>query len=95
MRVAEEMKKAIDGQSVDIYAKGGAGGKLFGSITSQNVADALNEKFGISIDKRQIKNSSLEDTKIVDSFGTYLYEIKLHKDIMANVRVNVKEEKQG
>lgn len=94
LAAAKELKNRIDGQSVDIYAKGGAGGKLFGSVTSQNVADAINAKFGTFIDKKKIKNCSLEDTKIVDTFGTYIYEVKLHNGIVANIRANVKEESQ-
>lgn len=87
---AKEIKQLIDESSVDVYASGGENGKLFGSVTSKDVADALNKKFEINIDKRKIK-LSIEDIKSVDSFGTYPYEVRIHTGVSANIRVNVKE----
>ena len=85
-----EIKETIDNREVDVYTKGGSGGKLFGSVTPQDVSDAIYRTFEITIDKKKIK-LSLEGIKTVDSFGTYPYKVKLHKDVVASIRVNVKE----
>ena len=87
---AKKIKEIIENKEVDVYTKGGSGGKLFGSVTSQDVADAIYRTFGITIDKKKIK-LGLEDIKTVDSFGTYPYKVKLNKDVVASIRVNVKE----
>lgn len=87
---AKKTKKLLDNQSVDVYAKGGENGKLFGSITSQDVAQAINKKFNITIDKRKIK-LIVDGLKSVDTFGTYPYEVKIYTGISASIRVNVKE----
>lgn len=87
---AKKIKETIDNKPVDVYAKGGSGGKLFGSITSKDVADAIYRTFEIAIDKKKVK-LNLEDAKTVDSFGTYPYKVKLNKDVVASIRVNVKE----
>lgn len=88
---AKETKELIDGKSVDVYASGGENGKLFGSITPKDVADALNKKFSITIDKRKVK-LSVDGLKSVDSFGSYPYEVRIHTGVIAKITVNVKEE---
>lgn len=90
---AKEVKSMIDNQSVDVYVLGGENGKLFGSVTSQDVSDALDRKFGIKIDKRKIK-STVEGLKIIDTFGTYPYEVKVYTGVSASIRVNVKDKSE-
>ena len=87
---AKEIKQIIDGASVDVYVSGGENGKLFSSVTPKDVADALNKKFEIDIDKKRIK-LSMEDVKSVKSFGTYPYEVKIYTGVSCSIRVNVKE----
>lgn len=88
---AQSVKNLIDGKSVDVFAKGGNKGKLFGSVTSKDISEALNAKYGVFIEKKKIK-SSLEETKIIDTFGSYPYEIKIYTGVTANITVNVKEQ---
>lgn len=82
---AGENKKKLDGKTVFIKAKAGQNGKLFGSVTSKDVAEAINKQLNVDIDKRKI---SVDDIK---NFGTYTAEIKLYPNISAQVSVEVGE----
>ena len=70
---------------VVLKAKGGANGKLFGSVTSKEIAEKIKSEFGIQTDKRKI---IVEDIK---QFGTYEFEIKLYTGISAKLFVMVGE----
>lgn len=91
-KIEQEKKKAneqfnmVDGKTVKITAKGGTAGRLFGSVTSKEIAVALKDQFGIDIDKRKIVIES--DIK---SFGTYSAELRLYQGITAKFFVNVSE----
>lgn len=84
---AEDIKAAIDGEKVVARAKAGAKGKLFGSITTGNIADLIEKQFNKKIDKKKvvIKND-------IKNFGTYEAEIKLYNGVVAKVTVEVVEE---
>ncbi len=84
---AEAKKNAerIKGKTIALKAKAGANGKLFGSVTSKEIADKLKEEFGISVDKRKV---SCEDIK---QYGTYEFEVKLYQGISAKLFVRVGE----
>lgn len=75
----------IEGKTVKLTAKGGAGGKLFGSVTSKDVAGLIAKEFGITLDKRKVV---VEDIK---AFGTYPVEVKLYNGISASMYVSVQE----
>jgi large subunit ribosomal protein L9 len=81
---AENSAKAIEGKTVKVSAKGGENGKLFGSVTSKEVADALKEQFGVDIDKRKI---SLEDD--IKSFGTFNASLRLYAGVSTSIYVMV------
>jgi large subunit ribosomal protein L9 len=70
--------------SVTVSVKTGEGGKLFGSVTGKDVADALERQHGLAIDKRKVE---LKET--VKSVGTYTATVRVHPDISAQVSVNV------
>ena len=82
---ANESKAKLEGKSLEIKAKGGSNGRLFGSVTAKDVAAAINSQFAVSIDKRKI---SMDDIK---SFGGYEVEIKLYQNITAKMTVMVVE----
>ncbi len=63
----------------------GNGERLFGSVTTKEVADALEKQYSIRVDKRKI---TMDDIK---SFGSYTADIKLHTGVMAKVTVKVTE----
>lgn len=84
---AQDIADKLNGKTVEIFAKAGKEGKLFGSVTSKEVAEKINEVFGVSLDKKKISLSS--DIK---AYGAYEAQIKLFKGIIAKVTVSVKEE---
>ncbi len=82
---AKELATKLDGKSVTLKAKGGASGRLFGSITSKEIADEINRVFSVNIEKKKL---SVADIK---NFGDYTAEIKLYKGISAKINVKVEE----
>lgn len=82
--IAERMKEI----TVKMSAKAGSGGKLFGSITSKDVAEALKAQFKIDIDKRKIE---LKDG--IKTCGTTEVPVKLYTGISGSFKVEVTEQK--
>ncbi|MBQ2932683.1 MAG: 50S ribosomal protein L9 [Clostridia bacterium] len=82
--IAERMKEII----VKLEAKAGAGGKLFGSITSKDVSEALKAQFNIDIDKRKL---DLKDG--IKVCGTTEVPVKLYPGITGTFRVSITEKK--
>jgi large subunit ribosomal protein L9 len=83
---AEEIKKNIDGKTVEIKAKAGKEGRLFGSVTAKDIAGALKNIYDADIEKRKITVSEIK------AFGTYNAQIKLYNGITADIKVMVTEE---
>jgi large subunit ribosomal protein L9 len=83
---AKELKETIDKITVELNAKSGEGGRLFGSITSKQIAAELQKKHGIKIDKRKLE---LEDA--IRSLGFTKVPVKLHTEVTATLNVHVKE----
>lgn len=83
---AQEFAEKLKDITVELKAKSGNGGRLFGSITSQEVADALKQQSGIAIDKKKI----VQDEPI-KFFGTFSLKAKLGYEIVATITVHVSE----
>jgi large subunit ribosomal protein L9 len=83
---AEVLKEKIEKMTIDMKAKSGEGGRLFGSITSKQIAAAL-KKANISIDKRKI-----DLPEPIRTLGYTDVPLKLHSDVLAKVKVHVTEE---
>ncbi len=83
-QAAEQTSRELQGKSVRIEAKGGDNGKLFGSITTAQIADALAEQFQLTVDKRDIK---MDDA--VKQSGNYPFTLKLHSGVQANMTLTV------
>ena len=83
---AEELSKTLENVSCTISVQVGEEDKLFGSVTSQNIADSLEEQ-GHKIDKRKIL---LEEP--IKALGIYSVPIKLHAEVEASVKVWVVKE---
>lgn len=83
-REALALKEKIEKLTVDIKAKGGTGGRLFGSITSQDISSGLSKQHKIDIDKRKI---DLKEN--IKSVGKTTVEVKLYAEISAKLNVNV------
>ncbi len=82
---AKAAAERISGKTIRIAAKAGQNGKLFGSVTSKEIAERVKAEFGIETDKRKI---IIDDIK---QFGTYEFEIKLYQGISAKLYVIVGE----
>ena len=82
---AVRIKEKIDGKTVTVKARGGKDGKLFGAVTSKDVAKALSEQLGVEVDRKRIV---MDDIK---TFSRSEAEIKLYTDINAKVTVTVEE----
>lgn len=82
---ANATKEKLDGKTIKLTAKAGANGKLFGSITSKDVAIKIKNQIGCDVDKRKI---SMADIK---NFGTYSAEVKIYQNISASITVEVGE----
>lgn len=83
---ALEISRKLREMTVVVTAKGGGAGRLFGSVTTQEIADALKAKTGITLDKRKIV---LSDT--IKSVGTYTVQCKLGYEITAPLTVKIEE----
>ncbi len=85
-QVAQETAERLKGATLKLTAKAGQqGGRLFGSVTTKEVAEGLKAQLGVEIDKRKI---SMADIK---AFGSYEAEIKLHAGISVKITVMVSE----
>lgn len=91
-RIAREKAAALDISNrmkdliVTVYAKGGGNGRLFGSVTSQEIADALKKQAGIELDKRKIV---IDDP--IKNVGTYTVKCKLGYEIVGKLTVKIEE----
>lgn len=85
IKAAEETAKKLSGVTLKFKAKAGANGKLFGSVTTKDVAAKIKSELSIDIDKRKIV---MQDIK---AFGTVEAEIKVYQGISAKLFVQVSE----
>jgi len=81
---AQELKDQLESIEVLIMAKGGSEGKLFGSITSQDISDALEKNHRIKVDKRKI-----ELKENIKNPGLVKLDVKVYPEIVATLSVNV------
>lgn len=74
----------INGKTIKVLSKAGESGKLFGSVTNQEIADKIKEIYNVTVNKKKIH---LEEE--IKSFGTYKITIKLYPEIVAQMTVVV------
>ena len=84
---AREYAQKFEDITVHITAKSGTGGRLFGSVTSKEVASQLKKEHGIDIPKQKIVMK-----ESIKSFGTFVLKVKLYPEITGNLKVQVTEE---
>lgn len=82
---ANDSKAKLQGKTIKIIAKAGNNGKLFGSVTSKEVAAEIAKQFDVKVDKRKL---SMDDIK---TFGSFKVEVKLYTNIVAEMTVMVGE----
>ncbi len=83
---ALEISKQLRAMTLTVKAKGGGAGRLFGSVTNQEIADALKASAGIVLDKRKIVISDP-----IKSVGTFTVQCKLGYEITAPLTVKIEE----
>ena len=81
---AQELAKKLEASSITLKVKTGEGGKLFGSITSMDIAQAVSEQLGTEIDKKKI----ILDKPIKET-GVFDVGVKLFTDVTAKVKVRI------
>ena len=86
LQAAKDLKDELEKLTVEIKAKSGEGGRLFGSVSTKQVADALQKAHGIKLDKRKM------DSDGIRSLGFTNIEVKLHQEVKATLKVQVIEE---
>lgn len=83
---AVELGKKMEELNIVIYSKAGEGGRLFGSITSKDIAEQVKKQYNIEVDKRKI---TLDEP--IRVLGSKFVEIKIHQKVVTKIRVDVKE----
>ena len=84
---AKAYGERISRETVQLTMKAGEGGRVFGSISSKEIATAAKEQFGLDIDKKK-----LQMPEPIKAFGTYEIPVKLHPQVTATLKVSVKEQ---
>ncbi len=82
---AKETAKKLESVTVVIETSAGGDGRLYGSVTSKEIAEELKRQHGIEIDKRKINLPSP-----IKAFGNYAPEVKLYTDVAGKINVTVK-----
>lgn len=80
---AEKAAASVQGVKITVQKRVGENGHLFGSVTANEIADALEAK-GIAVDKRRI-----ELAHSIKTLGTHDVDVRLHREVMAHVQVEV------
>ena len=83
---AVELGKKMEDMAVTIYSNAGDGGRLFGWITSKDIAEQLKKQHSIEVDKRKVM---LDEP--IRALGSRFVEIKIHQKVTTKIRVDVRE----
>ncbi len=86
LAAAKDLASKLSGRTVTLKARAGQGGRLFGSITSKDIATAVSKELGETVDKRKI----VLDSEI-KNFGSYPIEVKIYPKVTAKLTVRVEE----
>lgn len=84
VKEAIELSKKINGKAIVFKVKAGESGRLFGSITSKDIADQINKQLGFEIDKKKLVMD-----EAIKSAGVYNVEVKVYPEISAKIKVEV------
>lgn len=85
IEAAQQLAQELKGTEIILTVKSGESGRLFGSITGKDIADELNKKTNLNIDKKKL----VIDT--IRQLGTYDVEVKLYPEISTKIKVIIKE----
>ncbi len=84
---AEKLKAQLHGKTVEIKVKTGGNDKLFGAVTSKEIADSIQEKFNIKIDKKKV-----DITETIKHLGEYSIKIKIYPSVQAELNLVITAE---
>ena len=84
-KASEDTANALKDKTLKLSARAGQGGKLFGSVTTKEVAEELKKQFHVEVDKRKIVMADIK------AFGSYEAELKLNHGVSAKIMVMVSE----
>ena len=84
---AKELAREVEQQKVVIKIKSGDGGKIFGSVSTKEIAQAAKEQTGLDLDKKK-----MQLTDPIKALGTYEVPVKLHPQVTTKLTVQVVEE---
>lgn len=87
LEAAQEFAKQLESKEVTVSIKAGEGGKLFGSVTGKEIAQAFKDQCNVDIDKKKIQ---LDEP--IKSFGVFDVKVKLHPQVTGSLKVKVKEQ---
>ncbi|WP_010168818.1 50S ribosomal protein L9 [Candidatus Epulonipiscium viviparus] len=87
LELAQSIKDVINNQRVRIAIKTGEGGKVFGSVTTKEIADSINDAFSVKVDKKKV---NLHNP--IKAIGAITVAIKLHPQVVADVVVETFEQ---
>lgn len=85
---AQEFAKQMETKEVIVQMKAGEGGKVFGSVSTKEIAQAAKSQCALEIDKKKIQLA-----EPIKSFGVYEVTVKLHPKVSGKLKVKVQEEK--
>lgn len=80
---AQETAKKLAGKVIAVKARGAEGGRLYGSVTSQEIADALSKQYGVKVEKRRIEVANIRNA------GEYNVSVWLYAGITAEMTAKV------
>lgn len=81
---ALRLKEALEKITVELKGKGGEGGRLFGSITSKDIADSLKKQHKLEVDRKKI-----ELKENIKTTGLLTVDVRVYPEIVASLKVNV------
>lgn len=85
IEAAQKVAESLKGKEINLSVKTGENGKLFGSITGKDIADELNKKYNLKVDKKKIVVDNIKQV------GTYDVEVKLYPEISTKIKVIIAE----
>ena len=81
---AEELRARLEAKVLTIAARSGEDGTLFGSVGNREIADALQQQFGLEVDRRKIPLD-----RPIKTAGEHTVDLKLHREVTATIRVTI------
>ena len=86
LAAAKEFAVKLADCTVELAVKSGEGGKVFGSVSTKEIAAAAKEQYGMELDKKK-----LQIAEPIKALGTYEVQVKLHREVTAKLKVHVTE----